>query len=154
MAAPPAEVPPPRELLGPQTSTRGPCRLARGSTRFNARGTFLDCKFAQKFPMNWPRTIERQSPRAASTSERMTAPVPYPLPVGIADSRDTGRPTPDASFVIETKRLVKEFKGFRAVNGVDLKIRRGTVHALIGPNGAGKTTCFNLLTKFLKPSSG
>jgi len=40
------------------------------------------------------------------------------------------------------------------VNGVDLKVGRGTIHALIGPNGAGKTTCFNLLTKFLRPSRG
>ena len=41
-----------------------------------------------------------------------------------------------------------------AVNGVDLDVRRGSIHALIGPNGAGKTTCFNLLTKFLQPTSG
>jgi len=40
------------------------------------------------------------------------------------------------------------------VNGVDLRIERGTIHALIGPNGAGKTTLFNLLTKFLTPTSG
>jgi branched-chain amino acid transport system ATP-binding protein len=57
-------------------------------------------------------------------------------------------------FVLQTSGLTKEFKGFFAVNGVDLSIRRGTIHALIGPNGAGKTTCFNLLTKFLNPSSG
>jgi branched-chain amino acid transport system ATP-binding protein len=41
-----------------------------------------------------------------------------------------------------------------AVNGVSLKVERGTIHALIGPNGAGKTTCFNLLTKFLQPTRG
>jgi branched-chain amino acid transport system ATP-binding protein len=51
-------------------------------------------------------------------------------------------------------RETKEFRGFTAVRGVDLKIRRGTIHALIGPNGAGKTTVFNLLTKFLEPSAG
>jgi branched-chain amino acid transport system ATP-binding protein len=56
--------------------------------------------------------------------------------------------------ILETKALTKEFKGFVAVNKVDLKVRRGQIHALIGPNGAGKTTCFNLLTKFLTPSSG
>ena len=50
--------------------------------------------------------------------------------------------------------MTKEFKGFVAVNGVDLKVKRGTIHALIGPNGAGKTTFFNLLTKFLPPTSG
>jgi len=56
--------------------------------------------------------------------------------------------------ILETKGLTKEFGGFVAVNGVNLRVRRGTIHALIGPNGAGKTTCFNLLTKFLKPSRG
>jgi branched-chain amino acid transport system ATP-binding protein len=57
-------------------------------------------------------------------------------------------------FILETHQLTKEFKGFVAVDGVDLRVRRGTIHALIGPNGAGKTTCFNLLTKFLTPTSG
>ncbi len=56
--------------------------------------------------------------------------------------------------ILETKALTKEFKGFVAVDHVDLKVKRGTIHALIGPNGAGKTTCFNLLTKFLAPTSG
>ena len=59
-----------------------------------------------------------------------------------------------ADYIIETKGLTRSFGGFMAVGGVDLKVRRGHVHALIGPNGAGKTTCFNLLTKFLAPSSG
>lgn len=50
--------------------------------------------------------------------------------------------------------MTKEFAGFVAVSDVNLKVRRGSIHALIGPNGAGKTTCFNLLTKFLKPTRG
>ena len=57
-------------------------------------------------------------------------------------------------FILETHGLTKEFAGFFAVRDVDLRIRRGSIHALIGPNGAGKTTCFNLLTKFLQPSAG
>jgi branched-chain amino acid transport system ATP-binding protein len=57
-------------------------------------------------------------------------------------------------YIIETDNLTKEFKGFTAVNGVNLKVRRGSIHALIGPNGAGKTTCFNLITKFLSPTRG
>ena len=56
--------------------------------------------------------------------------------------------------ILETSGLVKEFRGFVAVNDVNLKVRRGHIHALIGPNGAGKTTCFNLLTKFLEPTRG
>jgi branched-chain amino acid transport system ATP-binding protein len=57
-------------------------------------------------------------------------------------------------YILETRGLTREFKGFVAVNGVDLKVRRGSIHALIGPNGAGKTTCFNLLTHFLEPTRG
>jgi branched-chain amino acid transport system ATP-binding protein len=56
--------------------------------------------------------------------------------------------------ILETRHLTKEFKGFTAVNDVNLSVQRGHIHALIGPNGAGKTTCFNLLTKFLVPTSG
>ncbi|MBL8589147.1 MAG: ABC transporter ATP-binding protein [Methylobacteriaceae bacterium] len=57
-------------------------------------------------------------------------------------------------IILRTQKLTREFKGFVAVEDVDLSIRRGTIHALIGPNGAGKTTCFNLLTKFLAPTRG
>ncbi|MEO4002155.1 ABC transporter ATP-binding protein [Mesorhizobium sp. CAU 1732] len=60
----------------------------------------------------------------------------------------------DEPIILEARGLTKEFKGFFAVEGVDLNVRRGTIHALIGPNGAGKTTCFNLLTKFLPPTRG
>lgn len=58
------------------------------------------------------------------------------------------------SVILAAENLTKEFKGFFAVEDVDLKVRRGHIHALIGPNGAGKTTCFNLLTKFLAPTRG
>src|SRR5450759_5012835 len=57
-------------------------------------------------------------------------------------------------YILETKSLTKEFKGFVAVSDVNLKVKRGEIHALIGPNGAGKTTFFNLLTKFLSPTAG
>ena len=56
--------------------------------------------------------------------------------------------------ILEARGLTKEFKGFVAVNNVNLAVKRGTIHALIGPNGAGKTTCFNLLTHFLVPTRG
>ena len=59
-----------------------------------------------------------------------------------------------SEIILETEDLTKEFAGFVAVNGVSLRVERGTIHALIGPNGAGKTTCFNLLTKFLQPTRG
>ena len=60
----------------------------------------------------------------------------------------------DDGVILRARGLVKEFRGFRAVDGVDLDVKRGHIHALIGPNGAGKTTCFNLLTKFLEPTAG
>ena len=56
--------------------------------------------------------------------------------------------------ILETRGLTKEFKGFVAVSNVDLKVKRGSIHALIGPNGAGKTTTFNLLTHFHAPTAG
>src|SRR6202140_3680873 len=59
-----------------------------------------------------------------------------------------------ADYILETRKLSKEFKGFSAVSDVNLQVERGHIHALIGPNGAGKTTVFNLLTKFLTPTTG
>jgi branched-chain amino acid transport system ATP-binding protein len=59
-----------------------------------------------------------------------------------------------SEIILQTKGLTKEFRGFVAVDDVNLEVRAGTIHALIGPNGAGKTTCFNLLTKFLQPTRG
>ena len=59
-----------------------------------------------------------------------------------------------SDFILQARKLSRSFTGFWAVKDVDLDVRRGSIHALIGPNGAGKTTCFNLLTKFLNPTSG
>ncbi len=56
--------------------------------------------------------------------------------------------------ILETEQLGMDFLGFVALKSVNLRVRRGSIHALIGPNGAGKTTCFNLLTKFLVPTRG
>jgi branched-chain amino acid transport system ATP-binding protein len=56
--------------------------------------------------------------------------------------------------LLETRGLCKQFRGFYAVKGVNLKVEKGSIHALIGPNGAGKTTCFNLLTRFLPVTEG
>ena len=59
-----------------------------------------------------------------------------------------------SEYALEARGLTKTFGGFHAVKDVNLKVRRGSIHALIGPNGAGKTTCFNLLTKTLTPTAG
>jgi branched-chain amino acid transport system ATP-binding protein len=55
---------------------------------------------------------------------------------------------------LRTQALTKVFRGFRAVDSIDLEVHEGGVHALVGPNGAGKTTLFNLLTGFVSPTSG
>ncbi|MGI5237553.1 ABC transporter ATP-binding protein [Dactylosporangium sp. CA-139066] len=55
---------------------------------------------------------------------------------------------------LQARGLTRDFRGFRAVDGVDLDVAAGSVHALVGPNGAGKTTLFNLLTGFLAPTAG
>ena len=56
--------------------------------------------------------------------------------------------------LLETQGLSKHFGGLAAVNGVDLTVGEGEILGLIGPNGAGKTTCFNLLSGFLRPTTG
>ena len=57
-------------------------------------------------------------------------------------------------YVLVTEGLTKEFAGFTAVRDVNLRVKRGSIHALIGPNGAGKTTLVNLLTGVLAPTEG
>jgi len=66
----------------------------------------------------------------------------------------TLNPEAEGDYVLEARGLSKSFGGFQAVKNVDLKVKRGSIHALIGPNGAGKTTCFNLLSKILTPTEG
>ena len=56
--------------------------------------------------------------------------------------------------ILRAEGLSKQFSGFAAVQNVNLQVNEGAIHALVGPNGAGKTTCFNLLSKFLTPTSG
>ncbi|WP_274425694.1 ABC transporter ATP-binding protein [Chelativorans sp. YIM 93263] len=70
----------------------------------------------------------------------------------VASGRQVDNAEPRA--VLSARGLYKEFGGFMAVNNVDIDAHHARIHALIGPNGAGKTTVFNLLTKFLKPTSG
>lgn len=72
----------------------------------------------------------------------------------IRPTHDIGTAAHSAEIVLEARGLRKEFSGFVAVAGVDLLVKRGSIHALIGPNGAGKTTVFNLLTKFIAPTAG
>ncbi|MGN1339156.1 MAG: ATP-binding cassette domain-containing protein, partial [Oscillospiraceae bacterium] len=56
--------------------------------------------------------------------------------------------------MLEVTNLSISFGGLRAVDGLNMKIRKGQLYGLIGPNGAGKTTVFNMLTGVYKPTSG
>src|SRR5688500_687272 len=106
--------------------------------------------------LRWPPSLRKitlvenpladgcRGPNNHLLSRPLRRPLAQPLPI----------PHMHGDVILETRGLVKEFKGFVAVDRVDLQVHRGRIHALIGPNGAGKTTCFNLLTKFLAPSAG
>lgn len=74
----------------------------------------------------------------------------------MAEAVDQNRTTNEAApqVVLSARGLRRDFAGFVAVRNVDLDVEHARIHALIGPNGAGKTTVFNLLTKFLPPTSG
>lgn len=57
-------------------------------------------------------------------------------------------------MILRTTDLTKHFGGLAAVEGVNLQVEEGTIHAIIGPNGAGKTTLFNMLTGEITPTRG
>ncbi len=62
--------------------------------------------------------------------------------------------TVGGDIVLEVTGLAKYFGGLKAVDGVDIQVKRGGVHALIGPNGSGKTTTLNVLSGLYKATSG
>ena len=68
------------------------------------------------------------------------------------DRRPDG--APDGPALLETRRLIKDFGGVRAVAGIDFCMRQGELRCLIGPNGAGKSTFFKLLTGQVRPTAG
>jgi branched-chain amino acid transport system permease protein len=91
----------------------------------------------------------------ATTSWRRLRPA-RPIDPGIiaplALTRETARP--DDSVILSVQGLSRHFGGLKAVDEVDLTIRRNTVHALIGPNGSGKTTLLNVLNGIVRPTAG
>src|SRR5947208_7273297 len=58
------------------------------------------------------------------------------------------------NLAIETQQLTRNFGSFCAVNGIDLRVERGTFYGFLGPNGAGKSTTIKMLTGLLAPSDG
>jgi len=82
----------------------------------------------------------------------MLGPMETDAPGVVASSG--GLPHPGAPSAVVTLGLTKDFDGLRAVDGLDLDVRRGEVFGFLGPNGAGKTTTVRLLATLLSPSSG
>jgi ABC-2 type transport system ATP-binding protein len=60
----------------------------------------------------------------------------------------------DGTLAIETDGLVKHFGETKAVDGIDLRVRAGTVYGVLGPNGAGKTTTIRMLATLIEPTAG
>jgi ABC-2 type transport system ATP-binding protein len=60
----------------------------------------------------------------------------------------------EIDYAVETSGLEKSFGTTRAVDGIDLRVRRGSIYGLLGPNGAGKTTVVRLLATLLRPDGG
>ncbi|MFZ4894164.1 ATP-binding cassette domain-containing protein [Plantibacter sp. Mn2098] len=73
---------------------------------------------------------------------------------GAAPSAAQTENTGEAPVVLSLTGLVKQFGETRAVDGIDLEVRRGSFYGIVGPNGAGKTTTLSMVTGLLRPDAG
>jgi ABC-2 type transport system ATP-binding protein len=89
---------------------------------------------------------KKTAPRAAPSRPARPAPAPAVAPVS--------PPVPVGPTIVVAKGLGKSFKAVRAVDGVDLEVRKGEIFAFLGPNGAGKSTTIKMLCTLLRPSAG
>ncbi|MFL9668174.1 ABC transporter permease subunit [Variovorax sp. AB1(2024)] len=71
-----------------------------------------------------------------------------------ADAVSTAAHAGGTEDVLEASGVLMQFGGLKALNNVDLRIKRGTIHGLIGPNGSGKSTMMNVLTGIYVPTAG
>jgi branched-chain amino acid transport system permease protein len=62
--------------------------------------------------------------------------------------------TEGTGSILDVRGVLMQFSGLKALNEVDLKVKRGTIHGLIGPNGSGKSTMMNVLTGIYVPTAG
>ena len=95
---------------------------------------------------------ERVPPRDGDARDRRAVRRPRPLRVGRLARRVSVTTHPP--LAIEATGLVKAFGEVKAVDGVDLAVRRGSVYGVLGPNGAGKTTTIRMLATLLRPDAG
>ncbi len=79
---------------------------------------------------------------------------PVPIDIKAIAPLDVAVPITDPTPILKLENVQKHFGGVRAVDGITLEVKRGTVHALIGPNGSGKTTTLNILSGIYKATAG
>jgi branched-chain amino acid transport system permease protein len=79
---------------------------------------------------------------------------PTAVDISAIATLDLDIPVTDPSPILSLENLEKHFGGVKAVDGITLEVRRGTVHTLIGPNGSGKTTMLNVLNGIYKATGG
>ncbi len=79
---------------------------------------------------------------------------PAPVDIGRVRPLELDIPVHDTSPILHLRDVRKHFGGVKAVDGVEIQVSRGTVHALIGPNGSGKTTILNVLNGIYRPTAG
>ena len=84
---------------------------------------------------------------------RVRGVIPLALPANIP-ALNLEVPAKGKAPILKLENLQKHFGGLKAVDGIDLEVTCGTVHALIGPNGSGKTTSLNVLNGIYKPTAG
>jgi ABC-type branched-subunit amino acid transport system ATPase component len=103
-------------------------------------------------PAAVPARLDAPSPQPARPA---AVPPPPPAALGAAAGAETGPVAPQGpEVVLEATGLAREFGGARAVDGISLAVRRGTLTGLIGPNGAGKSTLLAMLAGTLPVSAG
>ena len=75
-------------------------------------------------------------------------------PAGAVDAVANTKTRGGSGDILEADKVLMQFGGLKALNDVDLVVRRGSIHGLIGPNGSGKSTMMNVLTGIYQPTAG
>jgi ABC-type branched-subunit amino acid transport system ATPase component/ABC-type branched-subunit amino acid transport system permease subunit len=96
----------------------------------------------------WWRSGTEMGKQVAAAASAGNGPAPDLLPAPVSSASES------SGTLLRVKGLAKHFGGLKAVDGVDMEVRRGDIQALIGPNGSGKTTILNMLSGLYVPTAG
>lgn len=89
--------------------------------------------------------------RKSNNGMQSMAPVSTATDGALVRATNTGKPD---DVLLAADGVLMQFGGLKAINQVDLRVKRGTIHGLIGPNGSGKSTMMNVLTGIYVPTAG